>query len=73
MEIETTRQFCGGDASLPWTGVYLPHGWHLNQAPVPMPDIPARRHAHRQEILQRRANLPPDLWRDPAYAVDLPL
>ena len=55
---------------LPWGDVHLPEGWHLNRLRVPVPPVPRSGRARTDEILRRRALLPPDLVYDPAYAMN---
>ena len=52
---------------LPWGDAHLPGGWHLNRRRVPVPRSGRER---TEEILRRRALLPPDLVHDPAYAMN---
>ena len=47
-----------------------PGGWHLNRRRVPVPPVPRSGRERTEEILRRRALLPPDLVHDPAYAVN---
>ena len=55
---------------LPWGDVHLPEGWHLNRRRVPVPPVPRSGRERTEEILRRRALLPPDLVHDPAYALN---
>ena len=55
---------------LPWGDAHLPGGWHLNGRRVPVPRVPRSGRTRTEEILRRRALLPPDLLHDPAYAVN---
>jgi hypothetical protein len=50
--------------------VHLPGGWHLNARRVPVPPVPLRRLARRDEIRHQRAILPSDLHEDPAFTMD---
>jgi hypothetical protein len=50
--------------------VHLPGGWHLNARRVPIPLVPRRGRAGRDEIRCRWAILPPDLREHPAFDMD---
>ncbi|XP_073361871.1 uncharacterized protein [Aegilops tauschii subsp. strangulata] len=58
---------------LPWGDVHLPNNWHLSEDCVPVPPVPVRGHARRDEIHCRHARLPPDLIDDWRCVVDSPL
>ena len=48
---------------LPWGDVHLPEGWHLNRRRVPVPPVPRDGRERTEEILRRRALLPPEIGR----------
>jgi hypothetical protein len=70
MSVEIAQALYDQNAPVGLHGVHLPSGWHLNAMRVPVPPVPRRGWARRDEIQRRRAILPLDLREDPAFAMD---
>ena len=70
VSLEVAQIYWEARQPLPWGDAHLPEGWHLNRRRVPVPPVPRSGRERTEEILRRRALLPPDLVHDPAYALN---
>jgi hypothetical protein len=70
MSVEIAHALYNQNSSVGLHDVHLPGGWHLNAKRVPIPLVPHRGRAQRDEIRRRWAILPPDLRDDPAFDMD---
>ncbi|XBI12778.1 hypothetical protein VPH35_139599 [Triticum aestivum] len=66
------RRYWETRTPLPWRDVHLPNNWHLSADCVPIPPVPLRGRAHRQEIQRRRRLLPDDLYYDESLMPRVP-
>lgn len=72
VSVHRCRYFWEHGVPVSWPDMNLPHQWHLSLDRVPVQAVPNTDRARLAEIHRRRAQLPANLRRDPAYDVDSP-